>query len=219
MGKVITAYPTAGITNREPQNIFVALYKYFNSIEPITNFFEISKSTSVGYDGNYIRFKKGAATMGLTCKSSDSDLFFYNNSQSNCSAVTSFAVNIDIPISYATGINGTTVVWLDNYNKGACMLFSDLSEKAFFTNSAEDNLYSFYYSDTGGAVSNLPAIFNGSNIGKGGEYIAQPYYHLGINTGDIYTFDGGTDTIPWGEFSINNAEFVRIYSNFALRLK
>ena len=68
-------------------------------------------------------------------------------------------------------------------------------------------------------MGKLAYPFNGSNISTGGDYIAQPYYHLGINTGDIYTFDGGSAIIPYGKFKIGNAEFVRVFDNFALRLK
>ncbi len=219
MGKIITAYPTAGMTERTAETIITALYDYFSGIKPVTDFFEIEKVIGPSYTNTYLKFKKGTAYISMLC-SSNLELKFCNNSLSSSnSPYTNIVSTKDIPIRYAVGINGTVVIWLDEYSNGTCMVFNAFENKYFLANSSSNGSNSFYYSDTGGTVNNLPPNFNGDNIGKGGEYIAQPYYHLGTNTGDIYTIDGGTSTIPWGEFSIDNAEFVRIYSNFALRLK
>ncbi len=219
MEKIITAYPTAGMTERTAVNIITAFYDYISGIKAVTDFFEIEKTIGDNYSNTYLKFQKGNAYISITFNN-NLELKFNNNSTTNYySSKTQSTSKVDIAVHYASGINGTTAVWLDNYSLGTCIVFNEFSGKAFLASSAESTGYSFYYSDTGGTVSNLAKIFNGDNIGKGGEYIAQPYYHLGINTGDIYTIDGGTSAIPWGEFSIDNAEFVRIYSNFALRIK
>ncbi len=224
MSKIITAYPTAGMTDRTAVNIITAFYDYISGIKAVTDFFEIEKKTDTENEiKNAVLFKKGNSFISMRMSGGGALLFQSNyyggSSATNGSTNTDSIQANDISIRYAAGINGTMAIWLDEYSKGICMIFNAFDNKCFLANASSNGSNSFYYSDTGGTVNKLPPNFNGDNIGKGGEYIAQPYYHLGINTGDIYTIDGGTSTIPWGEFSLNDAEFVRITYNFALRLK
>ncbi len=226
MSEIITAYPTSGLTDRTFVNINTALYDYFNSIKEVTDFFTIEKAENTGdaYKTG-ILFRKGGSFISIApYNTSNFPLYFANNifgtsSNGNRSNDTLPTLNNDISVRYVTGINGTTVVWLDDYSKGVCMVFGKLEDKYFIANSSSDNRYLFYYSDTGNSVNTLKAPFNGDNIGRGGDYILQPYYHYGINTKDLYTYDGGSGDIPFGKFKLGDAEFIRIHGNFALRLK
>ena len=223
MSDIITAYPTSGLTNRTFNDINIAFYNYLCDIPNVWGFFDNIERLGAGsssYSDYGIKFIKGNSFLRMAYVNNYA-LKFDNNGVGTLwpSKHTQTTNSVDIAVRSVTGINGTTVIWLDEYSKGACIMFNEYEGKCFLANTSSDSSYSFYYSDTGGTVGKLVSSFNGSNIGTGGDYIAQPYYHLGINTGDIYTFDGGSAIIPYGKFKIGNAEFVRIYGNFALRLK
>lgn len=231
MSEIITAYPTSGLADRTLDSVNTAFYNYISTIPAVTDFFDsITKlgddTTATQYDMG-VKLTKGSsylraqfyATGQLRFLNNNSNSTVYTSSSAYSTPVTSNTLTVDIPISYVTGINGTTAVWLDDYSKGVCMMFNKFGDKYFLANSSGYTSASWHYSDTGSAVSQLAIPFNGDNIAKGGDVIAQPYYHYGVNTIDIYTFDGGEATIPWGVFKLGNAEFVRLYSNFALRLK
>ena len=224
MSDIITAYPTSGLVDRSFNSLNTEFFECISNIPEVAQFFDnvekLGDGTTTSYNDYGIKFTKGNSYLDI----------FYNNKYSlklanngtgavGTSNMTSFANSVDIAVRNVTGINGTTAIWLDEYSKGVCMMFNEYEGKCFLANASSTSSYSFYYSDTGGTVGTLASSFNGSNIGTGGDYIAQPYYHLGINTGDIYTFDGGSEIIPYGKFKIGNAEFVRLYGNFALRLK
>lgn len=223
MSEIITAYPTSGLADRSLNSLNTAFFEHISSIPEIAEFFDsvekLGDGSTTTYSDYGIKFKKGNAYIRMNFdNSSGNPVKFSNNSASgSSSSYSSGVVSNDIPIRHVTGINGTTAIWLDDYIKGACMMFNRFDDK-FFLASSSSSSNSWYYSDTGGTVKSLTKAFNGSNIGTGGDFIAQPYYHLGINTGDIYTFDGGSTDIPWGKFKLKNAEFVRLYNNFALRI-
>ena len=223
MSDIITAYPTSGLTDRTFNNINIAFYNYLCDIPEVWGFFDNIERLGAGstsYSDSGIKFVKGNSYLRMAYGNNYALKFDNNGTGNNWpSNQTSVANSVDIAVRSVTGINGTTAIWLDEYSKGVCIMFNKYGDKCFLANSSSSSSYSFYYSDTGGAVGKLVSSFNGSNIGTGGDYIAQPYYHLGINTGDIYTFDGGSAFIPYGKFKIGNAEFVRVFSNFALRLK
>lgn len=223
MSDIITAYPTSGLTDRTFNDINTALFGYISNIPEIATFFDSVETLGAGssiYNDYGIKFTKGNSYLRISYNNNYS-LKIDNNGAGTFypSGTTQTTNSVDIAVHSITGINGTTAIWLDEYSKGVCMMFNEYEGKCFLANTSSNKTYSFYYSDTGGTVGNLVSSFNGDNIGTGGDYIAQPYYHLGINTGDIYTFDGGSATIPYGKFKIGNAEFVRLHSNFALRLK
>lgn len=227
MSEIITAYPTSGLTDRSLNGINTALFNYISAIPEISEFFDSveklgDESTTSGSDIG-IKMTKGTSFI-KTKMSSTGQINFYNNpgSSSYLSNKTSSTSTIDIAVEHAIGINGTVVVWLDSFNKEVFMMFNKFEDKYFIASSSESANVAMYYSDTGGEVNSLSTSFNGDNLYKGGDYIAQPYYHYGINTGDIYTFDGGSGTtIPYGKFKLgnNDAEFIKIVSNFALRIK
>ena len=224
MSEIITAYPTSGLANRTASKLITSFSDYIKSIKEVTDFFtSIDLTTNTTWSANCLKFVKGSSYIGLHYVTHACDYAFTTQSTSTTDGAisnrTSATSGVDIPIHHATGINGTTALWLDDFSKGACMVFGKFDDKYFIANSSADTNYACYYSDTGNTVKNLPVVFNGSNIGTGGDYIAQPYYHNGINTSDIYTFDGGSADIPWGKFKLSNAEFVRLFSNFALRIK
>ena len=227
MSEIITAYPTSGLTDRSLNSINTALFDYISAIPEISEFFDSveklgDESTTSGSDIG-TKMTKGTSFI-RTKMSSTGQINFYNNpdSSSYLSNKTSSTSTIDIAVEHAIGINGTVVVWLDSFNKEVFMMFNKFEDKYFIASSSESSNVALYYSDTGGEVNSLSTLFNGDNLYKGGDYIAQPYYHYGINTGDIYTFDGGSGTtIPYGKFKLgdNDAEFIKIVSNFALRIK
>lgn len=224
MSDIITAYPTTGITDRTFNNINTAFFKYISNIPEVAEFFDSIEKLGDGSTTNYndygIKFTKGNSYLRMAYDNAYALKFDNNGTGGNWpSPMTQRTNSVDISVHSATGINGTTAIWFDGYSKGVCMMFNEYEGKCFLANSSSNSSYSFYYSDTGGTVGKLAHPFNGNNIGTGGDYIAQPYYHLGINTGDICTFDGGSAFIPYGKFKIGNAEFVRVFSNFALRLK
>ena len=224
MSDIITAYPTSGLTDRTFNDLNTAFFGYISNIPEIATFFDsiekLGDGTTTSYSDYGIKFTKGNSYLRISHNNSYFLRLDKNGTGNNFSSNATQAINsVDISVRSATGINGTTAIWFDEYNKGVCMLFNEYEGKCFLANSSSNSTNSFYYSDTGGTVGKLVSSFNGSNIGTGGDYIAQPYYHLGISTGDIYTFDGGSAIIPYGKFKIGNAEFVRLYSNFALRLK
>ena len=224
MSDIITAYPTSGLADRSFNSLNTTLFDYISNIPEVAKFFDIIEKLGDGsattYSNYGIKFAKGNSYLRISYTNNYS-LKLDNNGTGNAypSNMTSSANSVDMAVHSAIGINGTTVIWLDEYSKGVCMMFNEYEGKCFLANATSNISYAFYYSDTGGTVSKLVHFFNGSNIGMGGDYIAQPYYHLGINTGDIYTFDGGSAIIPYGKFKIGNAEFVRVFDNFALRLK
>ena len=223
MSDIITAYPTSGVTDRTFNNINIEFYNYISNIPDVWGFFDHIERLGGGsstYSDYGIKFTKGNSYLRISY-GNNYVLKIDNNGTGNLwpSSPTQTTNSVDIAVRSVTGINGTTAIWLDEYSKGVCMMFNEYEGKCFLASASANSSYSFYYSDTGGTVGKLVSSFNGSNIGTGGDYIAQPYYHLGINTGDIYTFDGGSAIIPYGKFKIGNAEFVRIYGNFALRLK
>lgn len=223
MSDIITAYPTSGLTDRTFNDLNLAFYNYLCDIPDVWGFFDNIERLGAGsstYSDYGIKFTKGNSYLRMSY-SNNYALKFDNNGTGTLwpSPTTQKTDSVDISVRSATGINGTIAIWLDEYSRGVCMMFNEYEGKCFLANTSSNSSYAFYYSDTGGTVGKLVSSFNGSNIGTGGDYIAQPYYHLGINTGDIYTFDGGSAIIPYGKFKIGNAEFVRIYSNFALRLK
>ena len=223
MSDIITAYPTSGLTDRTFNDINTAFYNYLCDIPEVWGFFDNIERLGAGsstYSDYGIKFTKGNSYLRMSYDNAYALKFDNNGAGSNWPSPTTQKTNsVDISVRSATGINGTTAVWLDKYSNGVCMMFNEYEGKCFLANSSSNSSYSFCYSDTGGTVGKLAHPFNGDNIGTGGDYIAQPYYHLGINTGDIYTFDGGSATIPYGKFKIGNAEFVKVTSNFALRLK
>lgn len=223
MSEIITAYPTSGLTDRTFNDINIAFYNYLCNIPEVWGFFGNIEKLGGGsstYSDYGIKFTKGNSYLYMAYDNSYA-LRLDNNGTGNTwtSPTTQRTNSVDISVRSATGINGTTAIWLDKYSNGVCMMFNEYESKCFLANTSSSSSYAFYYSDTGGTVGKLAHPFNGDNIGTGGDYIAQPYYHLGINTGDIYTFDGGSATIPYGKFKIGNAEFVKVTSNFALRLK
>ena len=222
MSDIITAYPTSGLTDRSFNSLNTAFFEYISNIPEVAQFFDsiekLGDGTTTSYSDYGIKFIKGNSYLRIAYNTGYA-LRLDNNGNNYASNATQATNSVDISVRSATGINGTTAIWFDEYNKGVCMLFNEYEGKCFLANSSSNSTNSFYYSDTGGTVGKLVSSFNGSNIGTGGDYIAQPYYHLGINTGDIYTFDGGSAIIPYGKFKIGNAEFVRVFSNFALRLK
>lgn len=223
MSDIITAYPTSGLTDRTFNDINLAFYNYLCDIPEVWGFFDNIERLGAGsstYSDFGIKFTKGNSYLRMAYDNSYALKFDNNGTGSTWpSPVTQKTNSIDISVRSATGINGTTAIWFDAYNKGVCAMFNEYEGKCVLASSSNNSSYSFCYSDTGGTVGKLTHPFNGNNIGTGGDYIAQPYYHLGINTGDIYTFDGGSATIPYGKFKIGNAEFVKLTSNFALRLK
>ena len=224
MSDIITAYPTSGLEDRSFNSLNTAFFKYISNIPEVAQFFDTIEKLGDGSTTTYsdygIKFTKGNSYLRISYNNSYFLRLDNNGTGNNFSSNATQAINsVDISVRSATGINGTTAIWFDEYNKGVCMLFNEYEGKCFLANSSSNSTNSFYYSDTGGTVGKLVSSFNGSNIGTGSDYIAQPYYHLGINTGDIYTFDGGSAIIPYGKFKIGNAEFVRLCSNFALRLK
>lgn len=236
MSEIITAYPTSGLTDRSLNSINTALFDYISAIPEISEFFDSveklgNESTSLSSDMG-IKMTKGVSFIRTQFyNNSNGQLRFMNNSNgtsastvasANASNMTSETATVDIAVRHAIGINGTVAVWLDGFSKGACMLFNKFGDKYFIANTSGVEKTALNYSDTGGTVNTLSTLFNGDNLYKGGDYIAQPYYHCGVNTGDIYTFDGGSGTaIPYGKFKLgdNDAEFIKIISNFALRLK
>lgn len=231
MSEIITAYPTSGLTDRSLNSINTALFDYISAIPEISKFFDSIEK--IGNNESYyadigIKMTKGTSFIRTQNFNLNGEIRFVNNSNDTGSGLTSASnrtsatINFDIAVNHTIGINGTVVVWLDSFSKGVCMLFNKFGDTYFIANSANSSDISINYSDTGGTVKTLSRIFNGSNLYKGGDYIAQPYYHLGVNTGDIYTFDGGSGTaIPYGKFKLgnNDAEFITIFSNFALRIK
>ena len=223
MSDIITAYPTSGLTDRTFNDLNIAFYNYLCDIPEVWGFFDNIERLGAGstsYNDYGIKFIKGNSFLRMAYDNRYA-LKFDNNGAGTLwpSSQTQTTNSVDIAVRSVTGINGTTAIWLDEYRKGVCMTFNEYEGKCFLASSSSNSSYAFYYSDTGGTVGKLEHPFNGNNIGTGGDYIAQPYYHLGINTGDIYTFDGGSETIPYGKFKIGNAEFVKLTSNFALRLK
>lgn len=222
MSDIIAAYPTSGLADRSFNSLNTAFFEYISNIPEVAQFFDsvekLGDGTTTSYSDYGIKFIKGNSFLRMAYNSGYA-LRLDNNGNNYSSNATQATNSVDISVRSATGINGTTAIWFDEYSKGVCMVFNEYEGKCFLANPASSSAYSFYYSDTGGTVVKLASSFNGSNIGTGGYYIAQPYYHLGINTGDIYTFDGGSAIIPYGKFKIGNAEFVRLCSNFALCLK
>lgn len=224
MSDIITAYPTSGLADRSFNSLNTAFFEYISNIPEVAQFFDNIEKLGDGSTNTYsdygIKFTKGNSYLRM-CYDNNYQLKIDNNGSGTTwySNSTSSTNKVDISVRSVTGINGTTVIWLDKYSNGVCIIFNEYERKCFLANTSSSSSYAFYYSDTGGTVNKLSNPFNGNNIGTGGDYIAQPYYHLGINTGDIYTFDGGSANIPYGKFKIGNAEFVRLYSNFALRLK
>ena len=224
MSDIITAYPTSGLADRPPHSLNTAFFEYISNIPEVAQFFDIIEKLGDGSTTTYsnygIKFAKGNSYLRISYNNNYS-LKIDNNGAGTLwpSSKTQTTNSVDIAVRSVTGINDTTAIWLDEYSKGVCMMFNEYEGKCFLANASSNISYSFYYSDTGGTVGELVSSFNGSNIGTGGDYIAQPYYYLGINTSDIYTFDGGSAIIPYGKFKIGNAEFVRVFSNFALRLK
>ena len=222
MSDIIAAYPTSGLTDRTFNDLNTAFFGYISNIPEIATFFDsvekLGDGTTTSYSDYGIKFIKGNSFLRMAYNTGYA-LRLENNGNNYSSNATQATNSVDISVRSVTGINGTTAIWFDEYNKGVCMVFNEYKGKCFLANPTTTPTYSFYYSDTGGTVVKLASSFNGSNIGTGDDYIAQPYYHLGINTGDIYTFDGGSSIIPWGKFTLADAEFVRLTSNFALRLK
>lgn len=225
MSEITTVYPTSGLADRSFGSIMTALYNYINTIPAVTDFFDsVVKigETQASYTDHKMNLTKGQSVLKIAFDDSNGSLVFNNNPTISGinykSNITAGTKTYDISVSFATGRNGTAAVWLDDLNNGICMVFGEFDDKIFVASSIAQETKSLYYTDSGTAVKELTSPFNGSNIGRGTDYIAQPYYHLGINTGDIYTFDGGGSDIPWGRFNLDNAEFVRLTSNFALRL-
>lgn len=223
MSEIQTFYPTTGLADRSFNSIMTAFYSCLSNIPEVTDFFDSVEKLgdeTTNYDGFGIKFTKGNAYIQLRFDNSNGGLELINNSNSNYSATTQNTKTVDIAVRHTAGMNGTNVIWFDNYSYNVCIVFNKFGDKYFLASSSPNNSsVSFYYSDTGGQVGNLAKPFNGDNIGKAAEYIAQPYYHLGVNTGDIYTFDGGGANIPWGKFKLADNEFVRLTSNFALKIK
>ena len=234
MGEIITAYPTSGLTDRSLNSINMALFDYISAIPEISGFFDsIEKlgDSASNYSDFGIKMSKGKSFIKTQFYNLDGQIRFMNNSNStsasntssaNATNLTSATTKVDIAVNHVTGINGTVVVWLDKFSKGICMLLNKFGDKYFIANTSGYADTALNYSDTGGEVNTLSTSFNGDNLYTGGDYIAQPYYHCGVNTGDIYTFDGGSGTsIPYGKFKLgnNDAEFIKLYSNFALRIK
>lgn len=235
MSEIITAYPTSGLTDRSLNSINTAFFDYITSIPEISEFFDsitkLGDDTTESSTDFGIKMTKGTSFIRTQFCNTKGQLRFANNSNSTSTSgnttayatdLTSETTKVDIAVSHVIGINGTVAVWLDGFSKGACMLFNKFGDKYFIANISGVSNTALNYSDTGGAVNALSALFNGDNLYTGGDYIAQPYYHFGVNTGDIYTFDGGSGTsIPYGKFKLgdNDAEFIKIISNFALRIK
>ena len=224
MSEIQTLYPTSGMSDRSLNSIMTAFYNCLNNIPEVTDFFDSVEKLgdeTTNYDGFGIKFTKGNSYIRLRFDNVNGGLELTNNSvSSNYSSTTQNTKTVDIAVCHTVGLNGTNVIWFDNYDYNVCMVFNKFGDKYFLASSGPNSgSISLYYSDTGGSVSNLAKPFNGDNIGKAAEYIAQPYYHLGINTGDIYTFDGGGANIPWGKFKLADSEFVRLTGNFALRIK
>lgn len=221
MSEIITAYPTSGLTDRSLNSINTALFDYISSIPEVTEFFDsvtkIGDESGTTYSDFGIGLTKGNTYIKIA-PSAGTGKYMVSIS-SYLSPATSATATIDIPVRHVTGMNGTTAIWLDEYSMEIGIIFGKFGDMYFLAVSNSSASFSFYYSDTGGSASGRANPFNGSNIGKGGDYIAQPYYHLGINTGDIYTFDGAAATIPYGKFKLGDAEFIRVFGNFALRLK
>lgn len=235
MSEIITAYPTSGLTDRSLNSINTAFFDYITSIPEISEFFDsitkLGDDTTVSSTDFGIKMTKGTSFIKTQFFNTNGQLRFMNNSDStsassnnlvNATDITSETIKVDIAVSHVIGINGTVAVWLDGFSKGICMLLNKFGDKYFIANTSGVSNTALKYSDTGGAVNTLSTLFNGDNLYTGGDYIAQPYYHCGVNTGDIYTFDGGSGTsIPYGKFKLgdNDAEFIKIISNFALRIK
>lgn len=226
MSEIITAYPTSEISSKSFITVAQTLIRYIKSIPSINGFFDSITTfggTNASYNSVGIKFSKSAAYIRLLGADANYSLCLQNSTETsgtNLSSETSSTFQNDIPITYAIGTNGTTAIWFDNYSKNVCMVFGKYNGKFFIANSSINSTNeALIYADTSKGVNILTNPFNGSNISTGGDFIAQPYYHLGINTGDIYTFDGGSSLIPWGKFNLNDAEFVRLTGNFALRIK
>lgn len=235
MSEIITAYPTSGLANRSMNSINTTLLDYISAIPEISEFFDsIEKLGSEASGSSYdvgIKMTKGTSFIRTQFYTTTGQIRFLNNTNTsnastataaNASNMTDATVTVDIAVNHAIGVNGTVAVWLDSFSKGVCMLFNKFGDKYFIANSSGAPNIALNYSDTGGTVNTLPALFNGDNLNTGGDYIAQPYYHCGVNTGDIYTIDGGGGAgVPYGKFKLgnNDAEFIKIFSNFTLRIK
>ena len=234
MGEIITAYPTSGLTDRSLNSINTTFFNYITSIPEISEFFDSIEKLgdgASGYAGTGIKMTKGRSFIRTQFFNTYGEIRFTNNyngtsgssdKSANATNLTSETTKVDIAVNHVTGINGTVAIWLDKLGKATCMLFNKFGDKYFIANTSGNKDTALNYSDTGGEVNTLSTSFNGDNLHTGGDYIAQPYYHCGVNTGDIYTFDGGSGTnIPYGKFKLgnNDAEFIKIISNFALRIK
>lgn len=235
MSEIITAYPTSGLTDRSLNSINTALFDYISAIPEISEFFDsitkLGDDAAVSSTNFGIKMTKGTSFILAQFFNTNGQLRFANNSNdakpststlAYATDLTSETTKVDIAVSHVIGINGTVAVWLDRLGKEICMLLNKFGDKYFIANTSGVSNTALNYSDTGGEVNTLSILFNGDNLYTGGDYIAQPYYHCGVNTGDIYTFDGGSGTsIPYGKFKLgnNDAEFIKIISNFALRIK
>ena len=223
MSDIITAYPTASVTEKTAFNVLTAVYNYIKTIPGVTDFFDevaFHGTSDDSYINLYITLTKGASVIRLSPSSANAQLKLNNNATGNSAAsgLTASFTTSDAPVSYVKGTNGTTVIWFGAFSEQVFLIFNQFSGKYFIATAAVTTSILVYYSDTATAVSPLVAPFNGSNLGKGGQYIAQPYYHLGINTGDLYTFDGGSADIPYGKFSFSGKNFVRVASNLAVAI-
>lgn len=223
MSEIITAYPTASLETRTPFTVMNAMYNYLVSITALTDYFDITMNgTEEDPVGNInIKLTKGGAYAVIKFSSNSGypiGIYLGENNGSYTGSWTSGSLTSDLPVRYAVGKDGTGALWFDNYSKRVCLVFNKSGNTYLMLNATVRDDY-FAACDSGGSTYQSDTVNNGSNIGKGIDYIAQPYFHRGINTGDIYTFDGGGAAIPWGEFKLGDAEFVRLCGNFALRLK
>lgn len=235
---ITTVYPTAGMESKTWSTVTAALYNAINSISNITDFFTVTTETIWTENGVYL--KRGSTSKArITCPGNSSTentmsasfpakiAFQETNSGGNSkpaftygSPETSDIYTTDIPVRFATGINGTKAMWLDDYSKGCVLVYETHGGLDLVMSSAAADDISFYIANTDASTAkSLPMPCNGDLIGTGTPYVCQPYFWNGINTGDIYTFDCGSDSIPFGEFWIGDKHFVSLYSNFALRLE
>lgn len=235
---ITTVYPTAELTSKAYSTIYPALETAFKNCTQLADFFTISSSVSDTNGGNFMGvFLKHGSTVKIKINQSEkSDTApAYSTSltlriMSQCddgthtgsyvSNVVSNTIASDIPVRFATGINGTNAMWLDDYSKGVVLVYGTHGGLDLVMSSAAADDISFYIANTDASTAkSLPMPCNGDLIGTGNPFICQPYYWNGINTGDIYTFDCGSDSIPFGEFWVGDKHFVSLYSNFALRLE
>lgn len=221
MSDIVTLYPTKDLpVSRTFKTVNDAIYGAICDIPGISDFFTpFQVANPQTYGECYFCLQKGDSIVKIYMTNSSGSYSVKNNNSSGSSGNTDYTLSVDIPIRYAVGIGGTTAVWLDNYSKNICIACNNFEDKSFIATSSSQSNVSCYCSNTNGLVQNFPFVFNGNNKGSSAQFVASVYRYYGVDTKDIYTFDGGLTDLPWGKFMIGKAEFVRLFGNFALRIK